>query len=155
MISQYFTRRNDAGDIHRDGNHAFRDFSSLRIHFRAAYYMRLLYANMGDVNNISTLAQGLHEQRDLDSPADSPPETHSSFVHHAKSEFDVGRGCVRVKRLPRRSLARRWVEPWAFSSENSTQSSHDSMNIKAKPFSPQTDSRSRVAGPHQMQMKLQ
>jgi hypothetical protein len=83
MISQYFTRRillfcsphsndksdmrdrNDARDIHdcgcvslhRGGNHAFRDFSSLRTHFRAAYCMRLLYVNMGHVNNISTLAK--------------------------------------------------------------------------------------------------
>jgi len=29
----------------------FRDFSSLRTHFRAAYCMRLLYVNMGHVNN--------------------------------------------------------------------------------------------------------
>jgi hypothetical protein len=50
--------RNDARDIHdcdcvslhRSGNHAFRDFSSLRTHFRAAYCMRLLYVDMGHVN---------------------------------------------------------------------------------------------------------
>jgi hypothetical protein len=51
--------RNDARDIHdcdcasscRSGNHAFRDFPSLKTHFRPAYCMRLLYADMGHVNN--------------------------------------------------------------------------------------------------------
>jgi hypothetical protein len=51
--------RNDARDIHdcdcvslhRSGNHVFRDFSSLRIHFRAAYCMRPLCATMEHVNN--------------------------------------------------------------------------------------------------------
>jgi hypothetical protein len=57
--------------LHRGGNHAFREFSSLRTHFPPAYYMRLVYVNMVHVNNISTLAKGLHEQHDLDSTADS------------------------------------------------------------------------------------
>src|SRR5438552_6277334 len=85
MISHYFTRRilifcsprsnyksdmrgrNDARDIHdcdcvslhRSGNHAFRDFSSLRTHFRAAYCMRLLCAAMGMSTNLRGKRRGV------------------------------------------------------------------------------------------------